>query len=222
MKKRIQWYSVKVLTADIQPTEKNYKIRNALGFERLKESLKLYGLAGNVVCNWKKKVGDIRSIMLVDGNSRHEDAITNKETYLWVSVPERKLSPKEFLEMSAMFDMAKAGNVDMERIQGDLGKTKDFYDRWNLVVPKNLLDKLGAKKVSDYKAEKAEKKANSKALKITDDKNLNDFVMVQLLFSQAQSEEFRELEVKLMAKLKTKSTMETVLLAFNKLLKLLK
>lgn len=217
--KRIQWYSVKVATANIKPTEKNYKIRNALGFERLKESLKLFGLAGNVVCNWTKKVGDVKSIMLVDGNSRLEQAIEDKEKYLWVSVPERKLTPKEFIEMSAMFDAAKAGDVDYERVQGDIGKTKQFYDRWNLVVPKNLLDKLGAQQLKNYEAEKQEKKSNSKALKITDDKNLNDIIMVQLLFTQPDSEIFRALESKLMAKWKTQSTTETVMKAFKTLAK---
>lgn len=222
MKNVPNWYSVKVQTAHIAPTPTNYKIQNALGFARFKKSLELFGKAGTMICNWSKNVGDIKHLVLIDGNSRHKDAIANNEKSVWVSVPDRKLTPKEFQEMGAMFDASNASEVDYERIQGDIGKTKDFYERWNLVVPKQLLDKLGAKQLSNYKAEKADKKSNSKALKVTDDKNLNDIVMVQLLFTQPQSEEFRELETIISAKLKTKGTMDTVLYAFKKLIKLLK
>lgn len=221
-KKRIQWYSVKVLVTSIAPTPKNYKIQNALGFERFKTSLNDFGMAGNVICNWVRKVGDVTKLMLIDGNSRLQDAIKNNEKWIWVSVPELKLTPNQFVTMSAMFDASNASDVDYERIQGDIGKTKDFYDRWNLVVPKNLLDKLGAKQLTNYKKEKEEKKSKSTALKITDDKNLNDIVMVQLLFSQAQSEEFRSLETKLANKLKTRSTQETTLAVFNRLAKVMK
>lgn len=213
--KEIEWYSVQAKIADVSPTEKNYKIRNALGRERLAQSLKLFGLAGNVVCNWTGKMGDVTRLMLVDGNSRLEQALEKQKKRIWVSVPDRKLTPKEFLEMSAMFDMAKAGDVDSERIQGDLGKTKDFYDRWNLIVPKALLDKLGTAQMKNYKKEKQDKKANSKALKITDDKNLNDTVMIQLLFTQHEAADFREMETKLAARFKTKSTMQTVLATFK-------
>ncbi len=211
----IKWRSIEVLTAHIKPTEKNYKIRNALGRERLTQSLKLFGLAGNVVVN---PIGNGK-YMLIDGNSRLEQALEKSERKIWVSVPNRTLTPKEFTEMSAMFDVAKAGDVDMERIYGDLGKTKDFYDKWSQTVPKHLLDKLGVKQMKSYKDEKKDKKSKSTALKVSDDKNLNDIVMVQLLFKQHESEEFRAMEQKLMQKYKTKATHETVLVAFRRLLK---
>lgn len=220
--KEINWYNVEVLTANIQPTDKNYKIRNALGAERLAKSLELFGLAGSVVCNWQKSVGDVKSIMLVDGNSRLEKAMEQGKKKIWVSVPDRKLTPKEFREMSAMFDLAKAGDVDMERIQGDIGKTKDFYDQWNLKVPASLLNKLGSKQLKDYRKEKANKKTNSTALKVGEDRNLNDVVMIQLIYSKAESETFRKIEAVLAAKFKTKTTMATTLQAYHELVKLLK
>ena len=217
--KQIEWYSVQARVADIAPTEKNYKIRTALGRERLATSLKQFGLAGNCVCNWTGKMGDTHKLMLVDGNSRLEQAVEQGLKKIWVSVPDRKLSAREFLEMSAMFDMAVAGEVDQERIHGDLGTTKQWYEKWNLAVPKQLLDKLGAAQMKNYKQEKAAKKASSTARKITDDKNLNDIVMVQLLFTQHESQSFREMEAKLAKRFSTKTTMQTVLAAFKQALK---
>ena len=213
---KIKWRSIEVLTANILPTEKNYKIRNALGRERLTQSLKLFGLAGNVIVNPTGKSG---KYMLIDGNSRLELAIESKEKKIAVSIPSRKLTPKEFQEMSAMFDYAKAGDVDMERIHGDLGKTKDFFDKWGLAVPKALLNKLGKNQLNTYKKTKEEKKSKSTALKITDDRDLNDMVMIQLLFSQHEAQSFREMESKLAARFKTKSVMQTTLAAFNALTK---
>lgn len=217
--KEINWYSVEVGILNISHTEKNYKIANALGRERLKQSLKSFGIAGNVVCNWSGKMGDIKKLDLVDGNSRLDEAIEKQKKKLWVSVPDRKLTPKEFQEMSSMFDASNAGDVDMERIKGDLGKTKDWYDKWNLGVPKHLLDKLGAKQQATYKKEKESKKAETK---VTADKNLNERTMIQLLFSTREAEEYRALEEKLSAKLRTKGTNETALVCMKELAKLLK
>lgn len=207
---RIQWRQVEVDIRNIIPTEKNYKIKTALGRERLKESLKSYGLASSVSCNWHKAFGDLKHLMLIDGNSRVEEEKANGTKKIWVAVPSRKLSAKEFQEMSAMLDAAVAGEVDMERIQGDLGKTKDFYAKWNLPVPRNLLDKEGARKMTEYQETKTEKKKAAVA-KITPDQNLNDMVMIQLVYNPKQSDEFRKHEERLHKKLKTKTTAELVL-----------
>lgn len=143
--KQIEWVSKQVNVAAIAPTPTNYKIKTKLGMERLRESLKSFGLAGNVVCNYAGKFGDISTLVLIDGNSRREEAVENGVKKLWVSLPSRSLSPKEFKEMSAMFDVAKAGEVDMDRIKTDLGTSKTFYDKYRLEVPLTLLDTLGAK-----------------------------------------------------------------------------
>ena len=195
---RIQWTPRLVDINKIKPTPVNYKIRNALGAERLKEMLKSFGIAGTVVVD--------TNMVLIDGNSRVEEEKAAGTKKLWVSYPDRKMTSKEFAEMSALFDFAKAGDVDTERIQGDLGKTKDFYKRFNMEIPKRMLDKLGAKQLNDYKAEKKEKKDAT-----LPEQNLAGIMLVQLFFSEKQHAEFRELEELWMKKFKSKRTEETIL-----------
>jgi 16S rRNA G966 N2-methylase RsmD len=144
-KQTIQWESKLVDVAAIAPTPTNYKIKTKLGQERLRESLKAFGLAGNVVCNYAGRFGDTKKLVLIDGNSRREEAVAGGIKKLWVSLPSRALTPKEFKEFSAMIDFAKAGEVDMERIEKDLGTTEAFYDRYKMSVPGKLLEALGKK-----------------------------------------------------------------------------
>jgi DNA modification methylase len=151
----IKWKSKLVRVADIDPTPKNYKIANALGKERLQLSLKKFGLAGNVVLNYGTK----GRWVLIDGNSRLIEAKAGKEKMIWASIPNKPLNAKEFKEMSAMFDYAKAGDVDEDAIKQDLGTSKDFFNQWGMQVPASMLDKLGAnaKAVMEEKVEKESK-----------------------------------------------------------------
>ena len=123
----ITWSPKLVDINKIKPTPVNYKIKNALGAERFKESLKNFGLAGTIVCN--------TDLTLIDGNSRLEEMKARKEKKIWVSVPDRKLSQKQFTEMSAIFDYSTAGDVDIKKIERDLGTSKDFLERYSMVVP---------------------------------------------------------------------------------------
>ena len=143
--KQIEWTSKEVKLAAIAPTPVNYKIKTKLGQERLRESLKSVGLAGNVVCNYAGKFGDVNNLVLIDGNSRREEMVAQGKTKMWVSLPSRLLTPKEFKEFSAMMDFAKAGEVDMERIEKDLGTTEAFYEKYSMSVPGKLLESLGKK-----------------------------------------------------------------------------
>lgn len=199
----ITWKSIVVDVQKIKKTPVNYKIKTALGHERLKTSLAKFGLAGTVVCN--------TDFTLIDGNSRLEQEIKKGTKRIAVSVPNRKLTPNEFKEMSAMFDFAKAGEVDSERIEGDLGKTKDFYEKWNLTIPKKLLDKVGKAQVQEYQDNKQSKKKLKEEEKVSGEQNLNDIVVVQLFFSNKQSDEFRKHEERLLKKFKLRSTTELVL-----------
>lgn len=209
---QIKWKSMEVLTKNIQPTEKNYKIKTDLGMDRFRQSVNSFGMAGNVICNWVKQVGDTTALMLIDGNTRLQDALEKKENKIWVSVPDRKLSPAEFKEFSAMFDFAKAGEVDMERIQQDLGKTKDFYDKWGMQVPMGLLDNMGKNAPAMDKLEYPEE-GQAAAPQVSDIK------MVQLFFSEKQEAEFRKMEDKLKSKYKLNNTTDTVFKAFKVLTK---
>jgi hypothetical protein len=217
---RITWSSKRVPTAEIAPTEKNYKIKTDIGRERLQKSLQLFGLAGNVIVNPITGGGKKgKKFMLIDGNSRLEEAVEGKEKMLWVSFPSRPLTPKEFQEMAAMYDFAKAGEVDIDRIQGDLGKTKEFFDKWNMDVPMALLDKLGSKADAEdinYPSKKSKKGKDNGG---GDVNAVNNVCMVNLFFDLKQEAEFRKMEEKLMAKYKVDSTSDMVLKAYRLLTK---
>ncbi len=105
--KVIKWKTIRAKAKDIQPTPGNYKIKTKLGRERLDTSLGKYGLAGTCVCNYSKTKGKYD---LVDGNSRWEKVMANNPNEMMeISVPDRKLTPAEYKEMSAIFDFAVAG-----------------------------------------------------------------------------------------------------------------
>lgn len=208
--KSITWKSVQAKTEHVQATEKNYKIASDLGKQRLKESVDSFGRAGTVVCNWLGKVGDLTKLMLIDGNSRWIDAKEKGEKMLWVSVPDRKLTPAEFKEFSAMFDFAKAGEVDMERIQQDLGTKEEWYAKWGLQVPMGLLDKMGKGAPAIEKLDYPE---------TTEAADVSDIKMVQLFFSDKQEAAFRKMEEKLKKKYRVDSTTDCVFKAFKALTK---
>lgn len=208
MKKTIKWTPKFVDTKKIQPTPNNYKIKTDLGKERLSMSMNLFGNAAAVIVNTDYK--------LIDGNSRLEEEKEKGTKKMWVMMPDRKLSPKEYQEMSAMFDFAKAGEVDIDRIRQELGVTKDFYDRWKDEMPMHLLDKLG----KNAKVPKAAQKEEAYPEEVGDAvAKKNNIVMVNLFFNAKQEEEFRKYEEKLMKKWKTINTMETVMKAMKTLAK---
>ncbi len=191
---KFTWTPKFVEVAHIKPTPKNYKIKNELGLQRLQATLASFGLAGTVVVN--------TDLTLIDGNSRLQEAKGAGEKKIWVSIPDRKLSPKEFKEFSAMFDAAKAGDVDMDSILGDLGSSKQFTDRFKLQIPPDLLEKMGKKArvdVDDIKISEDEAAAPT-----------GQFRMVQLFFTPKQETEFRKWEEKFAKKFKTDNTTDTI------------
>jgi len=207
---RNEWIVKEVNVSSIKPTPTNYKIKTDLGKERLALSLKKFGLAGSVVCN--------TDLVLIDGNSRLLEAKEKGLKKIWVSMPKKKMSPKDFKEMSAMFDFAKAGEVDMERIEGDLGKTKDFFDQWKMTVPMHLLDKMGknAPVVKYPEQSKAGSKGKTNA---ASEIGVTDIKMVNLFFSTNQERDFRKMEEVLMKRFKTDNVTDTVFKAFKSLVK---
>lgn len=201
-KNTIEWASKLVNVADIKPTPNNYKIKTDLGKERLATSLKSFGLAGTIVLN--------TDLSLIDGNSRWEEAKAKGAKKIWASLPNRKLSAKEYHEMSAMFDFAKAGEVDLKRIEQDLGSTKEFYDKYKLSIPMAMLDKMGIKAEITPLAY-----PEGKLVKASNLPEVGDIKMVQLFFSTKQESEFRTIEERLMKKFKTANTTDTVLKALK-------
>lgn len=200
----ITWKTSPMDVNKIKPTPNNFKIKNALGSERFLTSLKNFGLAGAVVCN--------TDFTLIDGNSRVEQARKKGLKKIDVSMPSRKLTPREFEEMSALFDFAKAGDVDIERIEKEIFKTTDIYAKWGMPVPMHLLTEMGAN-------------AKIKAKEFPGGKDnvipTVDTAMVQLFFNAQEETEFRRIEEILKKKLKTDNTTELVLKVFRKYEKIL-
>jgi len=70
--------------------------------------------------------------------------------------------------MCAMFDFAVAGEVDVELIEQDLGTTKSFYEKWGMLMPIALLDRIGKSAQvngDDFKDQAKEKGKDEKAKK---------------------------------------------------------
>jgi len=107
-----------------------------------------------------------------------------------------------------MIDFAKAGEVDMDRIEKDLGTTKSFFESYRLEPPPDVLAKLGA---NAPKGPKPTITTEDKVVVETDER------AVTLFFTTKQEAEFRKIEEKLKLKFKTMSTSDTVLKAFKKL-----
>lgn len=204
MKTPITWISKEASVSAIAPTPGNYKIKTDLSKARFMASINAFGRAGTVVCNYAGKFGDITKLVLIDGNSRLDQAKDAKEKKIWVSLPSRLLTASEFKEMSAIFDMAKAGDVDMDRINKELGTTKSFFEKYSLDVPMEKLASMGA---SAIKKEIPEEKAPI----------VSDEYPVTLYFNKKEETEFQKHMERLKVKFKTVSNTETILKGLKKL-----
>lgn len=208
----ITWSSKRVKANVLDPTPNNYKIKTDIGRERFLTSLGKFGRAGAVVVNPSTKKGRYD---IIDGNSRVEEQMAkNPNAVMEVSVPSRRLTPAEYKEMSAMFDFAKAGDVDIERIQKDLGTSKDFFAKWGMEMPHELaekLDKMGSKadvKELEY-PEEGEGKGAKKNGKGSEPQP-SDIRMVQAYFTSDQEEEFRKMETELEKVLEVDNTTDII------------
>jgi hypothetical protein len=214
-KAKEKWKTKEVPVDMVTHTEKNYKIKTELGKARLQTSLKMFGIAGNVIVNLPHKGKS--TYPLIDGNSRLIELKEAGKKRVSISYPSRRLTEKEFKEMSAMFDFAKAGEVDDKEIEKDFGDSADFWDRWGKEMPLEMrerLETMGKKsKVDTNELAFPGKKGKQTAVEI------NDIQMVNLFFSTSQEEWFRKIEEKHAEKLKAESTTDFVLKSLKKLYK---
>lgn len=160
MKTKITWSAKEVSIALIDPSPKNWKLENALGLERFKNSVGKFGRAGTRVCN----IGSKGRFVLVDGNSNLKDAKARGEKKVWISIPSRQLTQKEFVEMCKVFDLSKAADVDEAGIANDPGTSNDFFKSYNMPVPASRLDSLGAKARVAIDVKEDKKKAIKESL----------------------------------------------------------
>lgn len=184
--KPITWKAISVEVAKIKPTPNNFKLKTEEGMFRFKQSIEKYGLAGTVILNL--------DYTLIDGNTRWEEAKAKKKKYIDASIPNRKLTPKEFLEFSAMYDMARAGEVDVLRIKEELGTTDQFFKDWGFALPQKALNQLA-------ELEKKEAVINPTAARaIKEEAKEIPTSRITLLFTKAEADEYIKLAEGLYAK----------------------
>jgi hypothetical protein len=120
--KPIIWEPKKVKVEDLVENPDNPKIINERGKKRLQHSLSKFGLAGTLIVN--------KDLTLIDGHSRKLDLQAKGIKEVWVTVPDRQLTDKEYKELNAVYDLAKAGEVDTMTIEAML--EDEVLDEWDL------------------------------------------------------------------------------------------
>jgi len=134
--KQITWKTIKKKISWLKPTPKNYKIAVEDGSARVDKSLEKYGFAGSMIANVDGT--------LINGNRRTEKLKKKhgNNYMVEVSIPSRKLTPKEVQEFAAIFDFARAGETDLAEIKKDYGTTAGFFKVWGIHMPKTAVDNL--------------------------------------------------------------------------------
>lgn len=200
--KTIKWKVVQVDVSKIKPTPNNYKLKTEDGTARFNTSIESYGLAGSVILN--------ADFTLIDGNTRLEKAKEMKLKKIDASMPDRKLTPKEFKEFSAMYDMAKAGEVDILRIKEELGDTKEWFAKWGFELPDKHLKEPEAKNTKVITARFNTGRAGAEI----------ETVRITLLFKNGQAEDFIRLAESMYKTLKVDNVTDFSIAAAKKLKKL--
>ncbi|HUS02941.1 MAG TPA: ParB N-terminal domain-containing protein [Chitinophagaceae bacterium] len=114
MKSKITWQPQKVKVSDLKENPNNPKISSEVGKKRLQLSLSKFGLAGTIVVN--------KDLSVIDGHSRKRELENEGIKEVWVSVPSKQLTEKEYKEFNAIHDLAKAGEPDMIMTEEILGE----------------------------------------------------------------------------------------------------
>lgn len=119
---KITWTPKLVKLEDLKENASNPKILNELGEKRLHNSLFKFGIAGTMVANLDN--------IIIDGHKRKQDLLDDGVTEVWVSYPSRLLTEQEYLEMNAVYDIAKAGDPDQFMIEQIL--SDDLLEEWDM------------------------------------------------------------------------------------------
>lgn len=119
--KDISWALIEVRAGDLKPNPENPKVNDSKGIKRLHKSLQKFGVVYDGIAN--------KDLALIDGHKRLE-RITDLEERLHVFVPSRQLTQKEYEEMNAIFDVAKGGETDWQKIEEKMDD--EFFQEWDL------------------------------------------------------------------------------------------
>lgn len=108
---KITWSLQEVDKTKIRLNENNPKIKDPKGMKRLEKLAAKYNIIFDGILN--------ADFSMIDGHSRFELNPDGKGHYF---IPSRYLNEKEYKELNALFDLAKAGNPDMLMIEEQLGE----------------------------------------------------------------------------------------------------
>jgi ParB-like chromosome segregation protein Spo0J len=111
-----------VQLSELKENPQNPKIITELGKKRLNKSLSKFGLAGTIIVN--------QDMSIIDGHSRKTDLEEQGVEEVWVSVPSRPLTEKEYKEFNAIIDIAKAGQPNMVIVEEVL--QDELMQEWDL------------------------------------------------------------------------------------------
>lgn len=120
MAKKIKWQLTPVRAGDLRPNPDNPKKRDEVGMRRLRKLTDKYGLVFSGIAN--------KDLQIIDGHSRNE--LANPDDTVHVFIPDRLLKPEEYKEINALYDMARAGTVDMQILEAQF--KDEFFDEWEI------------------------------------------------------------------------------------------
>lgn len=120
MSQKIEWKLIEVRAGDLKPNPNNPKKRDEVGMRRLRKLVDKYGLVFSGIVN--------KDLQIIDGHSRSE--LSKPDEMVMVFIPDRQLKPDEYKEVNALFDMARAGTIDMQMLEEQF---KDqFFEEWEI------------------------------------------------------------------------------------------
>lgn len=115
----ITWTLRELKASDLKPNPNNPKTISRKGISRLAKSLSKFGKVYDGIAN--------ADLSVIDGHSR---LTLNQDELVRYFVPSRQLSEAEYKEFNAVFDIAKAGETDMQIIEETF--TDEFFEDWEL------------------------------------------------------------------------------------------
>jgi hypothetical protein len=128
MSEKITWRLEENLDkSKIKINPNNPKVRDREGYERLQKLRDQFGTIFDGILN--------ADYSLIDGHARLEQEPTGTGNYF---VPSRQLSEDEYKELNALFDLAKAGEIDQLILEEQF--TEEFFEEWNIKSKKQDLE----------------------------------------------------------------------------------
>lgn len=121
----ITWKPITVKVKDLGRNIDNPKTKDEKGYTQLKKMVKKFGMVYGGIVN--------KDLSLIDGHSRTE--MLNDDQSVVVFQPSRQLTPAEYKEMNAMYDIAKAGKTDLLLLETMF--TEEQLVEWEIEMPKS-------------------------------------------------------------------------------------